>query len=463
MDASKRVLKAMGIFGGVQSVSIICSIVRAKLIAVFIGPAGVGLFAIFNTALDFISNTTQLNIRQSAVRDLSEAHPSRHPRLAGAVRWWASRLGLLGAVVMLAASPLLSWLSFADCSHWWQFALLAVAVLALSLASGEQAVMQGVGHLRSLARTGVAIAIIGIVLAAPLYYWLRIDSIIPSILLYAVVAAIVARAIQRQQAHDLPRRESVQIGLGFLKLGAYLTVSTMAVTAASYIFISYLNNVADTQQVGIYQAGYQLIVRYVSLVFAAIGAEYYPRLVKVASKRRAASAMVSHEISVLMCVLAFFVVLFLAFDQLAVTLLYSSAFLDVLPMLHVGILGAVFQGISYCIAFMILARGDGRTYVLTDVSSAAIGLALNITMYSAWGLSGLGWSFVLWYLIYAAMVWAVCRRRYALRVSPKAIAIMASTVAICLAAVALRAIAWWCVLAMLIPAILLAIKAKRWR
>ena len=41
-------LKALGIFGGVQSVNIIFSIVRTKLIAIWIGATGVGLFGIYN-------------------------------------------------------------------------------------------------------------------------------------------------------------------------------------------------------------------------------------------------------------------------------------------------------------------------------------------------------------------------------------------------------------------------------
>lgn len=42
-----KVIKAMGIFGGVQSLQILCSVIRTKLVAVWIGPAGVGLIALY--------------------------------------------------------------------------------------------------------------------------------------------------------------------------------------------------------------------------------------------------------------------------------------------------------------------------------------------------------------------------------------------------------------------------------
>ena len=53
-SVSGRVLKAMAIFGGVRMLQIIFGVVRTKLIAIWLGPAGVGLFGIFNGAVDTV-------------------------------------------------------------------------------------------------------------------------------------------------------------------------------------------------------------------------------------------------------------------------------------------------------------------------------------------------------------------------------------------------------------------------
>lgn len=77
-SATSKVLKALGVFGSVQVVTILCSVIRTKLVALWIGPAGVGLITLYNSTVDLISNTTQLNLRQSAVRDIStEADKAR--------------------------------------------------------------------------------------------------------------------------------------------------------------------------------------------------------------------------------------------------------------------------------------------------------------------------------------------------------------------------------------------------
>ena len=41
-----HVLKAMGLLGSVQGLGVVCSVVRAKLVAIWIGAAGVGVFGL---------------------------------------------------------------------------------------------------------------------------------------------------------------------------------------------------------------------------------------------------------------------------------------------------------------------------------------------------------------------------------------------------------------------------------
>ena len=90
---SRVVLKAMGIFGGVQVLNILCSIIRTKLVALWIGPLGVGLFGLFNQALEMINIATNLGVRNSSVRDISQAVEQRDStliaRIVTVVRRWS--------------------------------------------------------------------------------------------------------------------------------------------------------------------------------------------------------------------------------------------------------------------------------------------------------------------------------------------------------------------------------------
>lgn len=463
MGREKKILKVMGVFSGVQAVSIVCSVVRAKLIAIWIGPAGVGIFAVLNSALDMISSSTQLNLRQTAVRDISAAAPGRLQKAVAAVRWWSSRLGLVGAAAMAGASPLLSIASFGHAGMWWAFAALAIAAYAMALTSGEQAIMQGTGHLADIAKSTLRGVVCGTAVSAPLFYFLGEGSIAPTIVIFALCHCLATLARRQPPVPAMRPRENWEQGKGFLRLGAAFTVSSLATSLANYAFLSYLTQKGGEDATGCYQAGYTMVVRYIGLVFAALAMEYYPRLVRSAHRPLATSRIVSHETSLLLCVLTPIAVAFVSVDKFLLNLLYSSEFDSALPLMTIGIGSAVFRVVSYCQSYVMLARGDGRAFIFTESASAAVGLGLNIAGYNLWGMAGLGASYVAWYAAYVALVGIVYHGKYKMRLSRGAAGLAVASAITIGGAIALKSIGWAAPLAMLIPALAMPLMAKRTR
>ena len=166
-NLSASVMKVMGIFSGVQFVNILCSVVRTKLVALFIGAAGVGLFGIFNSAIDMLAALTLLGIGASSVRDMASADEQRRSLTGTVVRRWGGALGIFGAAVMLLLSPALSLYSFNNSNHTWQFMLLSVCLFFNALTNTNNAVMQGFRHYRNLAQSSVWGAIAGVIASAP--------------------------------------------------------------------------------------------------------------------------------------------------------------------------------------------------------------------------------------------------------------------------------------------------------
>ena len=422
-NISRRAMKAMGLFGGVQVMGILCSIVRTKLVALWIGPVGIGLFGLFNNALEMISTGTNLGIRSSSVRDISQAHDSTTPglvaKMVAVVRKWSLWLGLFGALVSLMLAPLLSELTFGDQSHLWGFVALSVAVLLGAITNGEYAVLQGSARLKRLASVTLWGTLTGLAVSIPLFYLLRERSILPSILAYAMALAAFAWLFRNKEyaKPQLSRRETFDMGKGFVKLGIFMTLGNFASILASYAFNAWLNMNAGTEAVGFYQAGYTLINKYTGLILTALGMEYYPRLSKVANSRLRLRAFVSQEINVAIAVMAPVVALFILLRELVVWILYTPEFNVILTFVSWGMIGTVLRTLSWCLAFTILAKGDGKTYLWTEVASAVINLVLNIVFYRWWGLTGLGIAFLVSYLLYTAIVAVVYFKMYRLSVS----------------------------------------------
>lgn len=413
-NTSRRVLKALGIFGSVQVVTIFCSIIRNKCVALWLGTAGIGIFALYNYTLDLISQLNQLNIRNSGVRDIAAASCDERGRMFAVVRRVSSFLAIIGAGLTLLLSPLLSYWTFGDYGHTWGFAVLAVAVGLGTLTAGEQAILQASDKLKLLARASAIGAVVGTAVSIMLFRCFGINGIVPSILIFSLMIAACSVYFSRRdvKAPIVSTSTALSLGRPMLRLGLYMTVAMALTSLASYIFIAWLRKESGEQGVGLYQAGYLIVSQYVGLIFVALGVEYFPRMASVARSSWRTSVFMRHELMILMFLLAPSVVVFINAAPLIVKILYSSEFAGTIPYLSIAAVGTVFKATSFVMAFVILARGDGRLYLVTELISSIFFLVLSIGGYKLAGLEGVAMGYVIWYALYTLNVWIVNRYIY---------------------------------------------------
>ncbi len=461
---SKKIVKAMGIFGGVKLLTILCSLIRNKLIAVFVGPIGMGLISLYNSVLDMAGTAARLSIDQSALRDIAKSSAAEAPRTARVVAMWSKFLGVVGAVVLCALSPMLSLWAFDTTERWWTFAVVSPVIPFVAIANSRIVVMQGLNHLADMAKASATGAVAGLVVTVPLIFLMRENSLLLVLLIlltYGFVTMAGAYVYRvRLERVRVSIREAWKRGGEFIKLGIYMTASTFIAQLLNYIFITYLNRAGSTEILGQYQAGYTLVNTYVGVLFTGIWAEYYPRLMRVIHSPRRTSAIVTHEIFIAISVMAPVVTMFITFDDLIVKILYSSTFIDILPYISIGVIGVILRALSWCLAFTILARGDGHVYIISETLSAVIGLVLNVTMYAAWGFGGLGVSYILWYAAYTVITLVIYRRRYGLTLPWRTVRFSVAIIAVATVTLLLKAyVGWYAALPIATLTILLPVRA----
>lgn len=435
-SASTAIVKAMGLFSGVKMVAIICSLIRNKLIAWLIGPAGLGLVIIYNSIVDLVSVASRLSVDQSALRNIAGSSRDEYPRIVGILIRWSVVLGIAGSIVMLAASPLLSLWSFGTTDRWPVFCMLAIVPFCLTMSSSLISVNQGLRRFGDAAKGSMAGAVLGLIVAVPLIIFLRVDSIEWIIIGYGlsgIVGAVIFRA--RLPKISLKVREVYHGGAEFIRLGVKMTIAAVAVYVANYIFVVFMNHYASTSVLGMYQAGYTIVNTYVNLILTGIWMEYYPRLAAQTHSPRRMSLSASHEMAVTMWILMPFLCAFVTFGDLAIRIIYSSAFLDVLPYITFGSIGIVLRASSWSMSYIILASGDGNTYIITEILSAAVGLGLSIAGFVLGGFIGLGLSYIAWYAFYTALIAVVCHRRYGIHIDPGVVRLTLCAISVVTAAV----------------------------
>mgnify|MGYP002533399378 CR=1 FL=1 len=448
----------MGMFAGLQSAGIICSVVKMKLVSIWLGSAGVALFGILSTAQETIATFTDLGLRQSTVRDVAsqEGDPSGLARVAMLVRRWSLLAGLLGASVMLALSPTLGQWFFGDFKGFVPFALVAIAMFFNCLLYGEQSLLQGTGLLRALARGSLWGTVVGLALSVPMFRWMGQESVPLSFIVYSVAIwgfTLYWRFRPAKRVASPGLRQLWREGKGFVRLGILMSLAAFLTSLSRLVFVALLTRHSSLDVTGLYQAGDTLVSRYIGLIFTAISMEFFPRIVAASRSRRRTSAYVNHEITLLLTVVTPVALIFILCRSLIVSILYSSDFEPILTFISLAMVGTVMKAVSWCLALCIVARGDGRIYLATEGIDALLSLGLLYGGYLLFGLDGLGWAYILWNLGYVVIVWIACRRSYALAPSRRTTLTAVLSVALCaLACAAMQWLPLWLAACLILPA-----------
>ena len=464
-----RVLKAVAMLGSAQATNMLCSVIRVKMIALWLGPIGTGLNTILLNGATMVSTATQLNLRDSAVRDLSlPSNASEADFKATVVRRWALLLGIVGAAAMLLLAPALSISAYGGSTDYTlSFAALAPFVFFSAYSAGEFAILQSRDRMKKIAHANIAAGIAATALSIPLIYFLRLRSIVLIINIFAIMVAVCA-FIWRERGI---RQPNIRLGLGnlwnegksFLKLGAAISVSLLVTTVMNYAMAAYINSTGGEADLGIYQSGYTLVNSYVGIIFSAIAVEYYPRLTHHVGRPLISRAIMTHELLLIVRLLTPFAIMFIACSQFIVQLLYSSQYEGVIPFVSLAIIGAVFRGISLCYAYRILAAGDSKAFIITESMSAVFGLTVNILGYRYGSYAGLGVSYIIWYVFYTVLTATVCRVRYKTTLPAKTWLAAISSTAICVLTIILwRYVAWGLPIVTILPmTILIFLRRKK--
>jgi O-antigen/teichoic acid export membrane protein len=269
--------------------------------------------------------------------------------------------------------------------------------------------------LQYLAKANLIGSLIGLIVSVPVYYFWRIDGIVPAIILTSIFSLFTSRYFASKikiEKVGVTRQETIQEGKGMLKMGFMLSISGLITTAASYVVRIFISNTGGVVDVGLYSAGFAIIFTYVGLVFTAMGTDYYPRLSAVAQDNIKAKLLINQQAEVAILILAPILTVFLIFINWVVILLYSTKFTSVNGMIHWAALGMYFKAACWSIGFILLAKGASNLFFWNELIANIYQLGMNILGYRLLGLDGLGISFLLGYIIYLLQVFFLARYKY---------------------------------------------------
>ena len=424
-----RILKYAGVFGSVQMLAMLVTLVLNKVKSVWLGPACYGITESMNRNTDVVKNLTNLGIQTVAVPEISRTVGTDAEATGDSIlitRSWALLTAIAGMAVCLLMSPFLSRWAFAgDAGYTVGFMLMSFAVAAAAVTGGEMAVLRGTGLMRQVALSQLFASIVSLCLSVPLYWFFKLDGIIPALVLSALGTMTVTCCYSFRAYPYSARPFSGQVlrkGFGMIGFGVFFTVAAFLGAWAWSIIAKFLMDKGGQELTGIYSAGYMLVTYFATLLLTVNDSEYFPRLSSVAADKNKLQSTVDSQAQAMLMLSAPLVICFIIVMPLVVyVVLEYGKFHNSIALAQLAVAGVFFKSVSQPIACIVLAKSDQVTYLIQETICYILLVICVICGFNLYGTVGIGIALAFWELLYLGMVLTISRIRYGYRLAGKVV------------------------------------------
>lgn len=400
----------MMLIGSAQVVNILISVIRMKVLALLLGPSGVGLLSIFVNLQGLVKQTAGLGMGSSGVREIAssrgdKATLSRVRRVLFAAHLVQGTLAMV-AVWQLRA-PIAIWL-FGDATLATQVGLIGVAILLALLGTAQTALLQGMRRIADLGRVTVLGAFAGTVAGLAAVWWQGESGLIWFIIVQPLAVVLVAlhytRRLPKPTAARLTLPEIWRIWKPMAKLGLAFMLGGLATSATLLVVRGRISQELGLDAAGHFAAAWGITMTYVGFLLGAMAADYYPRLTEVINDRAAANRLMNDQAQLGLAIGGPVLLLLIGLAPWAVTLLYSSEFAPATELLQWQTVGNVFKLASWALAFSIIASARSKTFLMMELSFNIVFLAMIWLLLPVLGLQVTAIAFLVGYVVYFATV-----------------------------------------------------------
>jgi O-antigen/teichoic acid export membrane protein len=397
----RQIVKTTSLFGGVEILRILVGVIQTKIVAVLLGPAGVGIQNLFNTALNMLTSFFGFGLEISAVKEIAQANVVNDRREIShsiiTLRRWVMIMALIGAVFMIImARPLSRW-TFGVNDYAFQFVLLSLALVFTLISNGQIALIKGLRQLKDLAKASILGSLISLIISIPLFYLFKEKAIVPVIITTASCllgcSFFYARRIVVSKT-NISYKESFKKGKEMFRMGIFLMLSSFLMHLTSFIINSFINQNGSLDDVGFYRAGYLITTHYVGLVFAAMGADFLPRLSENNKDNKALSNIVHQQSLVAILIIVPMVAFLFPLAKIIIDIIYSSDFYVIENYISWATISLPFRACIWCLSYLMLAKGLAMKFFYSEVVGKVANVTFCIIGYKLWGITGLGLAFL---------------------------------------------------------------------
>lgn len=379
-----------------------------KLIAVYLGPEGMGQIGNFMSVVTILSLVAGGGVVNGVIKYVAAFRTNKKELLifVSSVKIYSFVFSFVIAIIGCLLSENAALYIFGDASKYWLIIVLALSQMGFGFTNLVTGVANGLMDTRSYA----LIQVIGNLSVLPIA-WVLVSNFLfvgaaLSVVLFYFSYALPAYYFYRKSVFSQRSLIFSFLGINSARLSVYTLmacVGAISVPLVEIIVRAQLINSSGLDAAGLWQGSIKLSSAYMGFFTVFLAVYFMPLVVKLKGNKELSSTVVRFVAIVMVVFLVGALVLYL-FRSMLIPLLLSHDFSALEELIQYQLIGDFFRVSSYVVGFVVIAKSSLKIYLFSEVVQGLLFMTLcSLFLSQGMALKGVFIAHIIMNMVYFAV------------------------------------------------------------
>ena len=397
-------------------IKVISGFVINKVIALYVGPAGLAIVGQLQSFTSIITTFSNGAISSGIVKYTAEYQDIEEKKKIFSSSIVISLIcSLIISIFLFGFSDYLSELILKDIQYSSVFIIFGATIFLFALNMVLISILNGQKEIKKYVLVNIAGSIFSLVFTSILIMQLNLMGALYAMVLNQSVMFFVTLAFVIKSSWF--KLEYFKQGLDKESLSKLSKYSLMAIVSALTVPVShliireYIGENLGWDSAGYWQGIWYISTMYLMLVTTTLGVYYLPRLSEIQDNKELRKEIFSGYKIIMPIVILASLIIFLL-KEYVILIAFSKDFMPMMELFAWQLIGDVIKIASWLLAYLMLAKAMTKVFIYTEVLFSALFVGLSILFVDKFGLVGITYAYALNYFLYLVTMIFIFRKRF---------------------------------------------------
>lgn len=402
---ASQFLRVMSLNSLSVAVKLVCGFITSKIIAVYIGPQGVGMVGNLRSLMSFLQTFSSLGFYHGVVKYTAQfkSDIKEFSNVFSTAFYSSMIVTTITSIVLYSFASFWSTYLFSTNTYAFAIKILSLSLFFLIINYFLLAILNGLEKYKKYVYTNVLINSIGLLITLFLIFNFKLKGLFLAIVAIPVISLLITFFFIRKEKYFFQNLKFKNIKLKYIKALAQYSlmsiVSTLLISLALISIRNYITKLDGLENMGYWEAMNRISRYYLSFTSSFFALYLYPKLSKATDNNSFKNEVFKlYKTIIPMIIIGLFVVYILRI--FLIKLLLAETFLPMETLFVWQLPGDFFRIISGVLGYQLIARKLTKSYLLTEIFSVSILYFSSIALVKIYGFNGASMAYCICYFIY---------------------------------------------------------------